>query len=574
MTKHSTTILGIHYWHDSGAAIVKDGKILAAINEERIRNIKHFTGYPENSIAEVFKISKIDPSEIDAIAIPGATHGKFPKAHMSYPRYFDLFLQWSWINSYKPGLKQLVSYRHNFPKFHDMKKILDKLGVPTKKILFVEHHLSHGATAYYLSPWSLDDEILIFTSDGEGDGISSTVSIGSKGKITRLDDSETTNFDSLGRSFYAQISGYLGMKWGQHASKVMGLAPYGNPDLSINQVKQIIDINKTNPLKFQNKMGTIHASLHPRIHQLFEGHRFDNVAAATQLWYEHLITTWIKKAIEITGIKKIACAGGNFQNVKANQKIMELDEVDDAFFCPAAGDDGIAVGAALQAYFELTLLDGICPNKHPLKACYFGSSFENEDIKELLKKHNLLEKSEFFDDVDGELGELLSHDEIIAARFNGQTEWGPRALGNRSILANPSNPLMVRKINQAVKKRDFWMPFAPSVLSSRLDDYIVNPRMAPYMILGFDTTEQRKDFEAVIHPYDLTCRPQTVNSDYNPSYEKVIKSFESKTGIGIILNTSLNIHGFPLCNSPETAIETFQNSSIDVLAIGNYILKK
>ena len=378
----------------------------------------------------------------------------------------------------------------------------------------------------------------------------------------------------MAQSFYSQITALLGMDWGFDAYKIMGLAPYGKPELSIDRIKQIIDIDKTNPLKFRNKIDAYMHTMQPKLRELLKKDRFDNIAAATQSWFETLITKWVSNAVEKTGIRKIACAGGSFLNVKANRKILSLDDIDDAFFCPAASDEGLAVGAALKGYFEIALRDGIKPIKEPLKSNYFGSSFTNDQIKEVLKNHDMLDKAQYVDDIDDEVGELLATSDMVVARFSGRLEWGPRALGNRSILANPSDSRTVRKINNAIKMRDFWMPFGPSILSTRIDDYLVEPMNSPYMMLAFDTTEKRDDISAALHPYDFTSRPQTVTSEYNSGYEKVLKSFESKTGIGGVLNTSFNIHGYPIVWNPERALDTLNNSSLDALAIGNYLVKK
>ena len=575
MPKNNLIVLGIQVGtHESGASIVKNGKVLAAINEDRIRNIKHYEDYPTKSVEEVVRISKIEPSEIDAIAITNVTEPRFKKKFSPYPEYYNIIAHWSWVTSNPDGLKQLSFYHHNFNKILDMKKTLSKIGIPLKQVIIVEHHLAHAATAYYLSPWSLDDDVLVLTADGQGDGLSSTVSIGKKGKIDRLKDSETNARDSLGE-VYSVVTGFLGMHYGFHASKVMGLAPYGNLTECINQFKKMHGINNANPLTFKNKLGGIHLFEQSfRIEKLLHNQRFDNIAAAMQELYETLMLTWVKNAIKKTGIHKLAVAGGNFQNIKTNQKILSLEDVDDAFFCPAASDEGLSVGAALHGYFTLAFKDGIIPSKVPLKKPYFGSSFSNDEIKQSLEKNNLLIKSTFVDDIDEEVGELISKQDNVVARFNGRTEWGPRALGNRSILADPSDQNMIRKINQAIKKRDFWMPFAPSILSNRLDDYLENSRDSPYMTLTFDTTEKRDELSAAIHPYDFSCRAQTVNSEYNPGYEKVLKSFEKKTGIGAVLNTSFNIHGYPIGYDPELAIKTFTNSDLKYLAIGNYLIKK
>ena len=575
MSRNNITVLGIHYFiHDAGAALVQNGKVLASINEEKIRNVKHCGGYPTKSIGEVFKIAKLDPSEVDAVAIVGIMGEKILPLSEMFPNYRSLFSYFSLLTGHKKGIELLTSYLQRIKKIDAIKNELTKLGIPLNEIIFVEHHAAHAAAACYLSPWDLDEEVMVLTLDGQGDGISSTVNIGHKGEIRRVENSETSYYDSLGLSFYSQITAYLGMDWGFDAYKVMGLAPYGKPELSIDRIKQIIDIDKTNPLKFRNKIGAYMNAMQPKLRDMLKNDRFDNIAAATQSWFETLITKWVSNAVEKTGIRKIACAGGSFLNVKANRKILSLDDVDDVFFCPAASDEGLAVGAALKGYFEIALRDGIKPVKEHLKSNYFGSSFTNDQIKDALKNHDMLDKAQYVDDIDDEVGELLATSDMVVARFSGRLEWGPRALGNRSILANPSDPRIVRKINNAIKMRDFWMPFGPSILSTRIDDYLVDPINSPYMMLAFDTTEKRDDISAALHPYDFTSRPQTVTPEYNSGYEKVLKSFESKTGIGGVLNTSFNIHGYPIVWDPERALDTLNNSSLDALAIGNYLVRK
>jgi carbamoyltransferase len=574
MSKKNITVLGIHLWHDSGASIVRNGKVCAAINEDKIINVKHASGYPIKSIEEVFKIANIGYDEIDVISVTGVAESKFPKHFGRFPNFSNGFLLSSWLTNNEKGIESVITHNQKFGRLEGLVNTLTKLGILFDDLIFVEHHLAHAATAYYLSPWNFDEKILVLTADGNGDGISSTVNIGHKGTISRIDNSETDYFNSLGGALYAGITGYLGMEWGNHAGKLMGLAPYGKASKCLDKIKNIIEIDENNPLKFKNKTSAWGGAGQSKLNELLKNQRFDNIAAATQSWYETLITKWVSNAIKETGIRKIACAGGNFQNMKANRKIFSLDNVDDIFFCPAAGDDGLAVGAALQGYYEIVERDGIKPIKNALKGNYFGSSFTNEEIKTTLKKLDMFENAEYIEDIDSEIGEILANSESVIARFSGQMEWGPRALGNRSILANPSSHHTIRKINKAIKMRDFWMPFAPSILKTRIKDYLVDPIEAPYMILAFDTTEKRKEISATLHPYDFSCRPQTVSTEYNSGYEKVIKSFESKTGIGGILNTSFNIHGFPLVWDPENALNTLNNSSLDMLAIGNYLVKR
>ena len=371
---------------------------------------------------------------------------------------------------------------------------------------------------------------------------------------------------------YSEITRYLGLKPWDHEYKVMGLAPYGKPEYCIDRIRKIIRQNPKNPLKFQNTIRGYCEGVQSKLRKLLAGQRFDNIAAATQLWFEELITSWIKYAIEKTGINKIACAGGLFLNVKANKRIVEMPEVEDAFFYPAAGDSGTPVGAALQAYYDYCKAEGVKPQKVPMSDVYYGPVYTNDDIKRILRKTGWIKKAEYYDDIDSIIGELVAKGKIVA-RFSGRLEWGPRALGNRSILADARDYKTVWKVNFQIKHRDFWMPFAPTILEERMDEYLVNARPARYMILAFDTTEKRDEIIAAVHPRDFTCRPQTLN-EWNPGYRKVIEEFQSITGVGGLLNTSFNLHGYPIVCTPEQALWTFENSKLDAIALENYLIRR
>lgn len=249
-----------------------------------------------------------------------------------------------------------------------------------------------------------------------------------------------------------------------------------------------------------------------------------------------------------------------------------MPEVEDVFFYPAAGDDGTPVGVALEAYYLYCQREGIKPEKVLLTDLYYGPSYTNEEIKEVLKRTGWLEKAEYYSNIDEIVGELVAKGRIVA-RFNGRLEWGPRALGNRSILADARDYKTVWKVNFKIKHRDFWMPFAPTILEERMHEYLINPRPARYMILSFNTTEKRDEIIAAIHPKDFTCRPQTLN-EWNPSYKKVLETFEEITGVGGLLNTSFNLHGYPIVGTPKLAIWTLENSKLDTLAIGNYLITR
>jgi carbamoyltransferase len=565
----SVTVLGINDGHDAGAALVRNGKVLSALQEERPRNIKHYTGTPECAIREVFKIASVHPSEVDLIAMSGLVGQLAPLDER--PLSVRLYEGLSPYVASHSFAKLYVRVLHRLRKMERLRKVFVGLGVEDKEAVFVEHHLAHASCAYRSCPWPFDEPVLILTADGAGDGLSSTVSVGEKGQIRRI--AESTYYDSLGNVLYSEVTRYLGLRPWDHEYKVMGLAPYGRPEYCIDRVKKIIRVNPKNPLEFQNRIRAYCQNVQPKLRKMLAGQRFDNVAAATQLWFEALMTDWVRHSIEKTDIHRIACAGGLFLNVKANKRIIEMPEVEDAFFYPAAGDDGTPVGAALQGYYAFCLAVGIKPEKHSVNDVYYGPSYSDDAVREVLQKTGWIKKAEYCKDVDSVVGELVSKGKIVA-RFQGRLELGPRALGNRSILADAKDLKVVRRINFAIKQRDFWMPFAPTMLESRIDEYLVKGRSAPYMIMAFDTTEKRNEIIGAVHQYDFSCRPQTLNDSWNPNYEKVLKTFEENTGAGGLLNTSFNLHGYPIVCTPEQAVWTLENSGLDTMAIGNYVVEK
>jgi carbamoyltransferase len=260
-------------------------------------------------------------------------------------------------------------------------------------------------------------------------------------------------------------------------------------------------------------------------------------------------------------------------NVKANMKIREMPQVEKLFVFPAATDDGTSVGAALEGYTTLCRRDGIKIAKEPIRDMYLGPMYSSEQIEQDIKEEGLWKNTTRYDDVEGNVGELIAKKKIIA-RFDGRMEFGPRALGNRSILCDASDRGMVKRVNETIKQRTWWMPFAPTILKERIDYYLVNGEEAPYMIMGFDTTDKRNEIVAAIHPQDFTARPQTLSKDFNPSYYRVLKSFEEATGFGGLMNTSFNLHGYPIVCNPHQAIWTLKNSALDGLALGDYLILK
>lgn len=566
MAKKDVLVLGIHDGHNAGAALVKNGSVLAAINEERINNIKNCSGPPLESIKRVFQIAQVDYSKVDIIAIVGLLRTHAPLKER--PLHIKLYER---LTPYVHGhafCHLLVKTLHRFRKMDELNRLFQDMGIADREILFVEHHLAHAASAYYQRPWG--EKTLVLTLDGAGDCLCSTVSIGEGLALKRI--ASSTHYDSPSNNFYSEITGYFGLKRWEHEYKVMGLAPYGKPEYCIEEMRRLVRVNPHKPLEFQNTSGAYLSQVQTRLRKRLAEQRFDNIAAACQTYFEEMVAQWVRNCIRETGIGKLACAGGSFLNVKANKVIREMEGVEDVFVYAAADDGGTPVGAALEAYYRFCEREGIEAEAGKLGAIYYGAEYDDEYTKSVLQNTGWIKKASYLPDIEGEIASLVAKGRIIA-RFSGRDEWGPRALGNRSILADPRDLRVIRKINFAIKQRDFWMPFAPAILEERIDDYLVNARPARYMIEAFDTHEKADEITAGLHPYDKTARPQTVN-DWNPSYRKILEGFQRITGVGGILNTSFNLHGYPIVGTPQVALQTLEQSELDGLAIGNWLVMK
>jgi len=445
--------------------------------------------------------------------------------------------------------------------------------VSPDKFVFVEHHTGHAAAAYY--GWGrFDEDVLVLSCDGSGDGLCATVSIGRDGRLTRI--AEVTQDNSLG-NIYAMVTYLMGMVPLEHEYKLMGLAPYSDPkgvDQVFKRLRSLVRFTPGNPLTWerQNGLPETYCS-YQFFREFFERTRFDAIAGGLQKFVEVMLTEWVTNCVTATGIRKVALGGGIFMNVKANKLIMELPDVQDLFVYPSCGDETNAMGAAYHVFAE----KAGPARMQPIGDFYCGPSFTNDEVEAALRAYTFTHPVKFtkIETIERSVAELLAKGTVVA-RFRGREEFGARSLGNRAILANPTDPAAVRLINEAIKCRDFWMPFCPSMLEERADDFIVNPKRvaAPYMILSFDTTERWKDIAAAIHPFDRTARPQLVSAKWNPSYHRVISEFEKLTGVGAVLNTSFNLHGFPICSRPADALEVLDKSGLTHLAIENWLVEK
>nr|MDP9114421.1 carbamoyltransferase [Acidobacteriota bacterium] len=376
--------------------------------------------------------------------------------------------------------------------------------------------------------------------------------------------------DSIGR-LYALVTRYLGMSPLEHEYKVMGLAPYVGAEAktagAAEWFAQLFEFTR-HPLIWRRRRGV--PSMYAAgafLERGLRGQRFDLIAAGVQRFIENWLVTWVRNAIRETGIAKVACAGGVFMNVKANLRVLEIAELEDLYVFPSCGDESNSIGAALQV---------AAPARGTLGPIYFGEAITDLEAERALDAAAGKLRATYVDDIERVTAENLANGKIVA-RAKGALEFGARALGNRSILARADSPKVVRVINEMVKNRDFWMPFAPSVLAERADEYYVKPKpvKSPHMMFAFPSRpEKRAAFAAAQHPYDFTTRPQEVTAAHNPDYHRLLKEYEARTGEGVVLNTSFNLHGEPMVYHARDAVDVFLRSGLEHMALGNWWVEK
>lgn len=586
-------VLGLIHGHNSSSALLDSKGIIGSVSEERYDRKKNSTAFPINSIKYLLNTSQIQANDLDLIVSAAQTisfinndsvivyeEERVNKANTIQGKLKRLIHS---VYYHGPFLRKPIKYLYQIShrkwktekSFERIRKYMQGyLDVDAPKIIFADHHTCHAYSVYYgFVPKEIRVEpFLVLTLDGEGDGLCATVHVVRNGNWEKI--AETKAGNSIA-SFYGAITKFLGMSVNEHEYKVMGLAPYCsdyNRDKTLKKLKGLFWIN--DDLSF-GALGGGDFNL-KWLEANLKYDRFDAVAAAAQKFVEDLALEWIKKAIAKTGIHNIALSGGFFMNIKVNKAISELPEVNRLYVCPSGGDESAPIGAV---YYGLKMLGsdmgsglGFIPN------LYLGNEYSESEIEEAIKLNCDLNKVSVTksEDIEMAVAKLLAAGEIVS-RVNGRMEFGARALGNRSILANPSSPDVVKTINEQIKNRDFWMPFACSILEERAADYLVNPKGIDlsFMAISCETTElAKKHLIGAIHPYDYTARPQVVRAVDNPSYHKMLKYFDSLTHIGGVLNTSMNLHGEPLVNSPADAISTFSRSGLKHLAIGNYLLSK
>lgn len=554
--------LGINYarTHDSSACIVRDGELLFAVAEERISRVKHDGSFPHNAIRSCFEFADISADDVDEVCFgwqpPGAGFRHDLRCFASGKMPFNSF-------NLLTTTMYFLSMRH---QGGGTKRFIQHFGKTRSRFRFVGHHLAHALSAYSYSGF---DDAAVVVVDGRGAWEATSIWHGRNG---RLDHVCTINFpDSLGL-FYATFTEFLGFVPYCDEWKVMGLAPYGQPGVELRPFIEAA----ADPYRVHSKLlldrGSRFASIMPLLGQprvpeseITDHHK--NVAFAVQDACENAMMSVVRLALEKTRSRNLCLAGGVALNSKANGKIHASGKIDNFFVQPAASDDGVVLGAALSPFLDD---NGKLPIK-PMRHGYWGPSFDEASIEKALLTYKIRHTK--LSDPAYTAAHLLSSGKILGW-FQGRMEFGPRALGSRSILADSRDPEMNAKVNRAVKFREWWRPFAPSFKKDAAPDYLESAFDSPFMILTAQVRREKRNVIPSVTHVDGSARPQTVEREVNPLYYRLIDEFGKITGVPVILNTSFNLRGEAIVHTPTDALRTFFSSGMDALIIGSFLVEK
>lgn len=559
-------ILGLWDGHDSGAALIDGSKIIFAANEERFTKRKLEVKFPYNSIKAALDYAGIGPGDVETVSFPTTEFTK--TLSRIFPFQKEAYYKFRRRKMLKPRAERLA---HNtkytltrigvLPFTKTLSKLaisreLRRMGFGKFRLYSVDHHAAHAATAAFTSGFR---KSIVITMDGLGDGLSSTVNIYSGGHLKRVSTVSATN--SIG-IFYEQVTNIVGMRELEDEGKVMAMADYSFPfSFEENKLKDFYRVEglsitaKYSPVKQYDMLSRLAWSI-PR----------EQFSYMAQQLLENIATTFVENAMEALGISEVALAGGVFSNVKANMKIRDLNKLKNIFVFPHMGDGGIALGAAMYTNYKIN-----GASEYKFEDAYLGNRYSDEYITDALKN----EKGLGFEEVKekwGHAADLIDDDEYIFW-FQGRMEYGPRALGDRSILAKAGSDEVKDRLNLYVKQREWYQPFAPSMLRSDAKSLLENVKCYDkFMTTAYRIRPDRKNLmKSVIH-VDLTARPQMVG-DENPSYKRLLEKIKRKAGYGIVLNTSFNIHGQPIVMSPEDAIYTMKKTKTKHMFLENYYVE-
>lgn len=557
--------LGIWDGHDAGAAIIQDNQIKVAINEERLSRRKLEVGFPHKSINACLDFLNLKPSDVDLIAACTSDPAKtltrlFPSLKEKYYMLRRRKTQKPNLVTLKRNLKyKLTEFKSNYVSnklsYNLIKKELKKIGFLDYKLRIVDHHLAHAASAIFTSGFN---KAIIVTLDGVGDGLSGSVNLFEDGEIKRL--SSIYAKDSLG-IFFEQVTTLLNMRELEDEGKVMALASYAYP--TADEKNKMLNFFEVDGLNIKARYSvTKQFALLKRV--LWQS-KIEDFAYMAQRVLEKKMYSLFDNAINETGVKYACWSGGIASNIKANMKVKELCNKWHIF--PHMGDGGLAAGAALQAANETY---GI-KNKN-IENVYLGQDYDEEEIKRALINSKDKVGYEKIDNIEKYAAELISKDKIVFW-FQDRMEYGPRALGNRSILASPYSDKAKDELNLRIKQREWFQPFCPSLLGEEGNKFFENVRQKDrFMVMGYETKkDMREKIKSVIH-LDGSARPQMLGEE-NKKFKGLLIEYKKNTGDGIVLNTSLNLHGYPIVNKPEEAVELLVKTKSNYLCIGDYLCK-
>ena len=592
-------ILSITLEKCSGCALLIDNEIVFATSEERYSRIKSDSSFPKQSILHALKFAKIEGNDLDQVIICGNMLSLIPSLTNEYST-LDVDEQLKLMKDYwYPTLveKKSISFLElirdkinldqypfntEFAKDFDyfalenpytdddakhvsqfFKNVLsDLLKIDQSKIIHMEHDWCHAAYAFYASPIR-DDNTLVVTADAWGDDLSGSISIFDKEKNQLKRIKEYSHKDFQLARIYRYTTLYLRMLSNEHEYKVMGLAPYYTGSKR-EEVEKIFDKMLTlDGIEFHFNKDI------PDIFNFLENNlntfRFDHIASGLQKFTEKILVNWFTNLVDEYDSKSVVFSGGISMNVKANMLISNIPKIENFFVCGAGTDETLPIGAC----YHHAELNGVSPL--PLETMYLGEKVEYDENEINALKNYKISK---YTNVE----QILSHvlDNKIIAVCRGRMEMGQRALGNRSIIADPRNTENIQKINHSIKMRDFWMPFAPVVLFEKQEELLINTKKidSPFMTITFNTIDGKKKIPVAIHQSDQTARAQILRKNQNPELWDLISKFYDKTGVPALVNTSFNLHGKPIVNNLQDALHVFENSGLDVLWLDNHIIEK
>ncbi len=602
MNKEKKIILGISaFYHDSAATLLIDGKIVAAAHEERFTRKKHDASFPAEAIRFVLGEYGLGISELSAIAFYDKPYVKFERLLETYYTFAPRGIK-SFLVVIPIWIKEKLFTKRNIKKGL---LLIDSTIRKYPPIFFSEHHLSHAASAFYPSPF---EKAAILTVDGVGEWVTTMIGLGEGKSITVLKELHFPH--SLGL-LYSAFTYYCGFKVNSGEYKLMGLAPYGLKGNRVNEYKKkimenLIDLKEDGSLLLNQGYFAFTTELRmcrdreweklfgipPRNTEDEITQEYMDLALAIQEITEDTIVLLAKTAREITGATKLVMAGGVALNCVANSKIVEAGIFDEVWVQPAAGDAGGALGAAYATHYLLgDDARAVVSGEDSMRGSYLGPWYGDPEIERVCNKYNAIyEKCENEDILIKKTAELISGGKVVGW-FQGRMEWGPRALGNRSILGDPRNPEMQKKLNLKIKLREGFRPFAPSVLAEDREEYFEMKQTSPYMLFVAPVKKERRkklsssnnmyerlyslrsDIPAVTH-LDYSARIQTVSRKDNERYWKLINAFKKITGYGLMINTSFNVRGEPIVCTPDDAYRCFMATDMDVLVMGDYVFEK